>query len=268
MALAQQANNTKLAPRMIAVLGASGAGKTVYLGMLLDMLSRQPEQLQVLARGAFSVTLQQATVSALVGNEFPQKTSSEPDRWNWVHCQVQHSRGLHPAELMVPDMAGEALLEEVDHPHSYPVIGAFLRKCNGALVLVDAGQLHEGAREPDFFTLKLLTYLSELDSDPKQGWSRRPVALVFSKADQAEECRDDPAAYAEAHAGGLWRFCQERFACHQFFAASVAGSCAWRQAAGGGPIQVPLRIEPHGVVEPFVWLLQRLEALRKRNGRR
>jgi hypothetical protein len=169
--------------------------------------------------------------------------------------------------LMVPDMAGEALLEEVDHPHSYPVIGAFLRKCTGALVLVDAGQLHEGALEPDYFTLKLLTYLSELDADPKRGWSRRPLALVFSKADQAEECRDDPATYAKAHATGLWRYCQERFACHQFFAASVAGSCAWRQAAGGGPIQVPLRIEPHGIVEPFVWLLERLETLDKKGGR-
>ena len=39
MALAHQANSQKIRPRMLAVVGASGAGKTVYLGMLMDMLT-------------------------------------------------------------------------------------------------------------------------------------------------------------------------------------------------------------------------------------
>ena len=51
MALARQAAAQKIQPQMIGVLGAGGAGKTVFLGMLLDMLSRLPERLQVLARG-------------------------------------------------------------------------------------------------------------------------------------------------------------------------------------------------------------------------
>ena len=53
MALAHQASNQKVAPHMLATLGATEAGKTVYLGMLLDMLSRQPDRLQILARGIF-----------------------------------------------------------------------------------------------------------------------------------------------------------------------------------------------------------------------
>src|SRR4051812_31084166 len=61
MALAHQANCQKLRPRMIATIGPSGVGKTVYLGMLIDMLSRQPSGMQLLARGAFSITLQQLT---------------------------------------------------------------------------------------------------------------------------------------------------------------------------------------------------------------
>ncbi len=44
----------------------------------------------------------------------------------------------------MPDMAGEALLEEVDHPHTYRVIGSFLKKCAGAMVLIDAVKLEEG----------------------------------------------------------------------------------------------------------------------------
>ena len=73
---------------MIAAIGPSGAGKTVYLGMLTDMLSRQDDDLQLLARGAFSIKLQQHTMAALARCEFPHKTPNEPDRWNWVHCQV------------------------------------------------------------------------------------------------------------------------------------------------------------------------------------
>src|SRR5208283_5291839 len=88
MALAHQAMGQTVRPKMVAVLGPSGSGKTVYLGMLLDMLSRQPKRLQILARGAFSIGLQQATVSALARCEFPAKTGTEPECWNWMHCEV------------------------------------------------------------------------------------------------------------------------------------------------------------------------------------
>ena len=40
MALAHQTAPQKLQPNMLAVLGSAAAGKTVYLGMLTDMLSR------------------------------------------------------------------------------------------------------------------------------------------------------------------------------------------------------------------------------------
>jgi hypothetical protein len=258
MALAHQANTQKIHPQMIATIGSSGVGKTVFLGMLMDMLSRQTGRLQMLARGAFSITLQQATVAALARCEFPEKTPTEPDRWNWVHGQVRITNHRRPAELIMPDMAGEAILEEVDHPHTYQVIRSFLTKCSGALILVDTTKLEEGSRDQDYFTMKLLTYLSELDEDPKRGWSHRPVALVFSKADECEECFADPAAYAQAHAAGLWRHCQERFHDHRYFAAGVAGACAFRDVGRAGYERVPLRVEPRGIVEPFEWLIDRL----------
>jgi hypothetical protein len=262
MALAHQAQSQKLRPQMVAVVGAADVGKTVYLGMLLDMLSRQLDRMQLLARGAFSITLQQTTLSALARCEFPPKTPNEPDRWNWVHCQVRRPSQRHPMELIMPDMAGEALLEEVDHPHTFRLIRSFLKKCTAALILIDTIKLQEGTPEQDYFTMKLLTSLSELANDPKHGWSQRPVALILSKADRHEECFEDPAAYAKAHAAGLWQFCQERFHCHKFFAAGVAGACAWRESISEGRVQVPLRIEPHGIVEPFEWLLNKLASKR------
>jgi hypothetical protein len=258
MALAHQASNQKLQPQMVAVVGASGAGKTVYLGMLIDMFSQRPQTTQLLARGAFSITLQQTTMNALAACEFPNKTPNEPDRWNWVHCQVRQPKQRRPLELIMPDMAGDAVLEEINHPHTFRVVHSFLAKSTATIVLIDAVQLKQGARDGDYFAMKLLSYLSELGNDPRRGKVRRPLALIFTKADQADECFDDPAAFAKAHAAGLWQHCQERFACHRFFASGVAGACAWRDSFSEGRVQVPLRIEPRGIVEPFLWLLKHL----------
>jgi len=226
--------------------------------MLMDMLSRQPHRLQMLARGAFSITLQQTTLAALARCEFPDKTPNEPDRWNWVHCQVRRPKPRQTFELIMPDMAGEAILHEVDHPHSFRVITSFLKKSSGALILIDAVKLKEGGRNQEFFNMKLISYLGELDDGSKNRWSKKPVALILTKADECDDCRDDPARYAREHAPGLWQQVQERFRNHRFFATGVAGACAVRHSVTEGRVNVPLRIEPHGVVEPFEWVLSNL----------
>jgi hypothetical protein len=51
--------------------------------------------------------------------------------------------------------------------------------------------------------------------------------------------------------------CQSRFPNTEVFASSVAGACAYREIYGAKQ-RVPLRIEPHGIVEPFGWLLTQL----------
>ncbi len=257
LALSHQANVQNTSPQLVATIGSADAGKTVFLGMLTDMLSRANDELQLLARGAFSVSLQQMTMSALSNCEFPGKTPNEPDRWNWIHCQVRSAGKRHPVELIMPDLSGEAILEEIDHPHTYPVIRAFLAKCAGVMILVDAFRLREGEKDQDFFAMKMLSYLSEMDSDPKTGWPSRPVSLIFSKADQCETCFDDAADFAQKHAPGLWQHCDQRFPRHKFFASGVAGACA-QQLELGGLRQVPLRVEPRGVVEPFAWLVHEL----------
>ena len=230
----------------------------------MDMLTRESSHLQLLARGAFSITLQQTTLAALSRCEFPEKTPNEPDRWNWVHCRVRRPRQRQPLELIMPDMAGEAILQEVDHPRSFRVISSFLKKCDGLMVLIDVTKLTEGGQTQDFFTMKLITYLAELDDGSKRGWTKRPLALVFTKVDQCEECAADPEDFARKHATGLWQQCEDRFHRHKFFAAAVAGSCANRQADGEARIHVPLRIEPHGIVEPFEWVLSHLNGYTSR----
>lgn len=258
MALSHYSSSQKMHPKMVALLGSSGVGKTVYLGMLMDMLSRQSDPLQVLARGAFSINLQQVTTAALSECEFPDKTPNEPDRWNWIHCVATAKQRRRRVELIMPDMAGDAILEEVDHPNAYPVIRALMSKCVGALVLVDAIQLRENRHDQEHFAMKLLTFLNELDPNPRTGWSTKPIAIVLTKGDQSEDCLEDPAGFMRQHAPGVWRDAEQRFNRLEFFSSGVAGACAYRAEIGNHRRRVPLRIEPRGVCEPFVWLFNQL----------
>jgi hypothetical protein len=155
-------------------------------------------------------------------------------------------------------MAGEALLEEVDQPSTYKVVRSFLSRCAGVMVLIDSMRLSGGTADQDYFTMKLLTYLAELETEDGKGWRRRPVAIVFSKADQCDDAFEDPADFAQRRANGLWQHCSEEFKKHKFFAASVTGTCAFRDTLDGR-IQVPLRVEPRGITEPFEWLIRQLK---------
>jgi Double-GTPase 1 len=260
LALSTDSNRKGETRLMVAVVGAGGVGKSVYLGMLLDMLSRSPERLSVLARGAYSVSLQQSTTAALARCEFPPRTPLDPDNWNWVRCEVRFPQKTHPADVIIPDIAGDTLVQEIDHAHSVLVVRSFLSKAHAGLLLLDAPRLQQAVLDEEFYGMKLLTYLGELTADAKRGWPARPIAVVFTKADQCEDCFTDPAAFARRHAPGLWRLCRERFTRHQFFAASVAGACAYRRCGIHGQRElVPLRIEPRGIVEPFEWAMRQFE---------
>jgi len=254
MAIGRQLLQQKTEPKLIATVGAAGSGKTVYLGMLMDMLSGDEGDLQALARGAFSITLQQTTIAALQRCRFPEKTPSEPDCWSWAHCQVRAKRRRRPLEVVMPDMAGDAIAEEFEHPGAFPVIQQFLRQATGLLIMIDSAQIEEGDKFQDYFVMKALSYVSELRTARRRRRQPIPVALLFTKADQCPDCFDNPAAYAEQRTPGLWQHCQRRFSRHAFFAASVAGACGLRDEYGDGKTLVPLRIEPRGIVEPFAWM--------------
>jgi hypothetical protein len=237
-----------------------------------------------MARGAFSVGLQQRTVSSLARCEFPEKTGMDPDRWNWIHGEFRGAgpaaprspprrRGWSglwarktaafppppvPIELVVPDMAGEAILEEVEHPHAFFVVASLLRDAAAAMVLLDAAALTAGCREPDFAALKILSCLKE-HWQQARGHGPQTVAILLTKFDQVENFCGDAESFARAHAPGTWQYCWQQFRDCRFFSAGVAGCCTWH-VRGETPRRRPLRIEPHGIVEPFEWLLGRMLA--------
>lgn len=262
MGLGYRPDKKKPRPKLVAVLGAPASGKTVYLGLLTDVLSRQHGALQILARGAFSVSLQHQAMLALARHRFPPRTPAAGN-WNWVHCEVSGLAKRQSVELVLPDFSGEAFLDEVEQTPEKSMIRSFLDRCSAAIILVDCEQLERGNQEPDILSMKMLAYLLELNDDPKNGWARRPLAFVFSKSDQSEACSRAPVEFASQYTPGLTRLCNDKLKRSQFFSTTAVGSCAQFKLRGE-PVSVPLRIEPRGVVEPFVWLVDQLTSKRKR----
>ncbi|MCI0492505.1 MAG: hypothetical protein L0Z07_06185 [Planctomycetes bacterium] len=251
----------KKRPHLIAVLGASGSGKTVYLGLLMDMLTRHVGLLRSTARGPLSISLQQTTTTALATGWFPEKTPPTPEHWHWVHCQFNCRRRRRPLELVIPDISGEALATETERSNRYPAIRSLLAKCAAVMILADAERLQSSDHSHDFLTLKLLSLIGERRDERTRGRripERRPLAIVFTKADKVDGLMENPREFAESHAGALWSDCRERFPRHEAFASSVTGATAYRDSYGRRQ-HVPLRIEPHGIIEPFSWLMTELD---------
>jgi hypothetical protein len=263
MSLAHQSQSLKKRPHLIAVIGASGCGKTVYLGLLMDMLTKHVGLLRSTARGPMSISLQQTTTTALSTGWFPEKTVTTPEHWHWVHCQFNCRRRRRPIEMVIPDLSGEALAIETERSGRYPSIRSLLAKCAAVVVLADAELLQSGDHSQDFVALKLLSLMGELRQERTRakrirGAERRPLALLLTKADKCDGVFENPREFAEAHATALWSDCRARFPRHEVFACSVTGATAFRDNYGRRQ-EVPLRIEPRGIIEPFGWLMTEID---------
>ena len=259
MSLIQEAVAQERDPCIVTVVGDSNVGKTVYLGMLLDMLSKRADDFEAIPKGAYSVNLQHTVISYLAARQFPPKTAMEVDEWHWAYYQVTRGGGNGDIyDLVMPDMAGEALAAEVAAPKTFTVIRALLEKSAGAVLLVDAALAAAGSTQPDFFALKLMSYLDGALATKRGQKISTPVAIVLSKADYCPECFDNPQAFAQTNLNRLWNICETRFQHYEFFATSVVGSLAYGTDEYENVIPFPLHIAPRGILEPFEWVLAKL----------
>jgi hypothetical protein len=259
MALIQEAVAQDRDPCIVTVVGDSNVGKTVYLGMLLDMLSKRAEDFEAVPKGAYSVNLQHTVISYLSARQFPPKTAMEVDDWHWAYYQVsRHERRAKIYDLVMPDMAGEAIAAEVANPKTFKVIRSLLEKSAGAVLLVDGALAAAGSPQPDFFALKLMTYLDGVIASKHMQRLDTPVAVVLSKADYCPDCFDDPRGFAQTNLNRLWNICESRFTHFEFFAASVVGALGFGSDESQNVVPYPLHIAPHGILEPFEWVLSKL----------
>ncbi len=245
--------------RFVSILGSSGAGKTVYVGFLLDMLTRGCHGLEGLPHGSFSVSVQQQTMQALQNRRFPQKTPTEADSWRWVHCEVsQRKKRRKRFDIIAPDVAGEALALEIEQPNTYQTIRSAVLRSEALLILIDSLRARDSGRDEDYFAMKLGSYICALHSEKTWKVKRRlqlPTAVIFTKSDSCPEALDDPSAFAAANLPGFVRFCQRNFRHHALFAAGVVGSSAVSFNNLGQRIRIPLHTEPRGIIEPLEWIM-------------
>jgi len=248
-------------PRFVGVLGPSGVGKTVYLGMLLDLLARGAGDLRGMARGPFSLALHRGLILSLERQRFPDKTPAEPDRWQWVHCEVSSGKRGPAFDIVTPDVAGEAVMEEMENPGSNKTLRALISRCAGVVILMDLVQVVADGQGQELFAMQLISYLDAIrPSKKKSRKTNVPVAVVFTKADLLDDGIADPVAFARGNAPGLHGQCEARLERFSFYASGVAGSTAKVMDNSGGESLVPLRVEPRGIVEPFAWMVDQLDA--------
>jgi hypothetical protein len=245
----------------VSVLGASGAGKTVYLGFLLDLLSKGTPRLKGVANSTFSLAVQDETLTSLQNRRFPEKTPSEADNWQWVHCEVHRlQKPKNYADIITPDFAGEAIALEVERPGSYPAIRYVVAQSRGLLILCDSLRVRDASLSEDMFATKLACYIHSL----QQSLSNRqktpmidlPVAIVFTKTDWCPEARFEPDIFARNNLPRMVQICARNFARHRFFAASVVGRSATLRDRQGRSMQLALHVEAHGIAEPLEWILR------------
>lgn len=267
MALVHEALAQNRMPQIVSVIGDSNVGKTVYLGFLLDMLAQHADDFVAVPRGAYSVDLQQSVISHMAYRMFPPKTPVEADQWNWAYYQVSKQaaksrlKNKQPkiVDLVMPDMAGEAIAAELASPKTFKIVRSLLEKSTGLILLVDAAQAGNGSAQPDFFALKMMSHLDSLYGENKNTRIDMPIAVVLTKADYFPECFDDPRRFAAANLNRLAHIVENRFAKVEFFACSVVGSLAYATAENEDfVIPVPLHTALRGVMEPFAWIVQQL----------
>jgi hypothetical protein len=160
----------------------------------------------------------------------------------------------------MPDMAGESLAAEISAPKTFRVIHGLLTQSKGSILLIDAAQAANGATHPDFFALKMLSYIDTMFATNKEERIKTPTAIVLCKSDYCPEVFDDPRRFAKANLNRLWNMCESRFENVSFFASSVVGSLGY--ATSGDPddgvVPVPLHTALQGILEPFEWIIEQL----------
>ncbi|MEW6253058.1 MAG: hypothetical protein AB1716_20660 [Planctomycetota bacterium] len=247
-------------PCIVSVLGDSNVGKTVYLGFLLDMLSQRTADFEALPLDSRSVNLPQTVISHMAWRMFPPKTPMEANQWNWACYEIcRRGKRERHIDLVTPDLPGEAIAAEVASPSTFRIVPKLLGKAAGLLLLADAALAAHGSTEPDFFALKMLSYIDECAGGVRGRRITIPIAIVLTKADFVPECFDDPRQFARANLNRLWNMCERRCARVEFFASSVVGALGFATAAGDDSVRaVPLHTSLRGVLEPFEWIVDQL----------
>lgn len=244
----------------IALIGPSGAGKTVYLTMLFKELESGAARGLIFAPYGRATTEEVSRNLMLMANgRFPPRTPQE--KHTFYQAVAIYRRRFLPRRyrIQIADYAGEhldTLDPEADVWLHQTDFFEYVVSADGLLIMIDCERLLLGRTEEisilENRVIAALHTLIEKRSDDPTTKLRIPVGLVFSKADILSE---EPNSYdhqISSISGALERLisvCESRCAFFRVFVVSSLGSTP------EDPEIPPKRLRPKNVLTPLLWLL-------------
>ena len=176
-------------PKIIGLVGSSGAGKTTYLAMLYSLLFNGKRIENWDFAGSYTLNgweLQAKTLrvqeDGTVRN--PDATPSDKDFYSLYHLALRHDSFLH--DILFADSSGEVFSKWADNVHDPAAENArwIYDNAHAFLLFVDCEAIirQRGRAGRD---------IVQLAEQVKSGLRGRPVVIVWSKADLAEQMREN-----------------------------------------------------------------------------
>ena len=176
-------------PRIIGLVGSSGAGKTTYLAMLYSLLFNGKRIENWDFAGSYTLNgweLQAKTLQVQEDGTVrnPDATPSDKDFYSLYHLALRHDGFLH--DILFADSSGEVFSKWADNVNDPAAVNArwIYDSANAFLLFVDCDAIIEqrGKAKRD---------IVQLAEQLKRGLRGRPVVIVWSKADLAEQMREN-----------------------------------------------------------------------------
>lgn len=185
-------------PRIIGLVGSSGAGKTTYLAMLYSLLYNGKHIENWDFAGSYTLNGWELQAKTLLVQEDgsvrnPDATPSDKDFYSLYHLALRHDGFLH--DILFADSSGEVFSKWADNVNDPAAENArwIYDNAHAFLFFVDCEAIIEqrGRAKRD---------IVQLAEQVKRDLRGRPVVIVWSKADLAEQMREN---IVEAITGSL-----------------------------------------------------------------
>ncbi len=176
-------------PMIIGLVGSSGAGKTTYLAMLYSLLFNGKRIENWDFAGSYTLNgweLQAKTLQVQEDGTVrnPDATPSDKDFYSLYHLALRHDGFLH--DILFADSSGEVFSKWANNVNDPAAENArwIYDNAHAFLLFVDCEAIIEqrGRAKRD---------IVQLAEQVKRGLRGRPVVIVWSKADLAEQMREN-----------------------------------------------------------------------------
>jgi ABC-type dipeptide/oligopeptide/nickel transport system ATPase component len=175
-------------PRVIGLVGSSGAGKTTYLAMLYSLLFNGKRIENWDFAGSYTLKgweLQAKTLQIQEDGTIrnPDATPSDKDFYSLYHLALRHDSFLH--DILFADSSGEVFSKWADNVNDPAAENArwIYGNAHAFLFFVDCEAIlnQRGRAKRD---------IVQMAEQVKRGLRGRPVVIVWSKADLAVQMRE------------------------------------------------------------------------------